>query len=199
MRQFALELKIFPALTLFLGSYFPLSIILLIQDIDSKYWDFSGIYKENLSALIPNLDNPGKSITFFIITTICLLIFRKFINSLNFNSSMKVIESRAIPNDLINYVFPYVISSMGLDLSNTGKFIGFIIFLSLMFIITYRSGQILMNPMLLAAGWQLYELSVDIEGNPRIVKALSKTPVRNDDDLRSCLIHGIYVLNRGIK
>jgi len=80
-----------------------------------------------------------------------------------------------------------------------GKFLGFMLFIILMFIITYRSGQILMNPFLLVAGWQLYELNIVTEGHKRCVKALSKDQVKAGDHLESCLVHGIYVLHRGEK
>jgi high-affinity Fe2+/Pb2+ permease len=85
---------------------------------------------------------------------------------------------------------------MGLDLGVNGKFFGFLLFIVLMFVITYRSGQILMNPFLLVAGWQLYELNIVTEGHKRCVKALSEEPVRSGDRLDSCLVHGIYVLHR---
>jgi hypothetical protein len=88
---------------------------------------------------------------------------------------------------------------MGLDLGADGKFYGFMLFILLMFIITYRSGQILMNPFLLVAGWQLYELNIVTEGHKRCVKALSKDQIKSGDHLESCLVHGIYVLHRGEK
>ena len=119
------------------------------------------------------------------------------ITRLTGNSSLDVEDSKTIPNDLINYVFPYVVSFMGLDLGVSGKFYGFLLFILLMFLITYRSGQILMNPFLLVAGWQLYELNVKIEGHKRCVRALSRQAVRGGDTLDSCLIHGIYVLYKG--
>jgi len=120
-------------------------------------------------------------------------------NRLTGISTLEVTDSKSIPNDLINYVFPYVVSFMGLDLGADGKFFGFLLFIGLMFLITYRSGQILMNPFLLVAGWQLYELNIVTGGHKRCVKALSKEAVRAGDRLKSCLVHGIYVLYRGEK
>jgi hypothetical protein len=111
-------------------------------------------------------------------------------------SSVDIIDSKSIPNDLINYVFPYVVSFIGLDLGVDGKFFGFLLFLLLMFWITYRSGQILMNPFLLIFGWHLYELNIITEGHKLCVKALSKEKVRSGDHLESCLVQGLFVLYR---
>jgi hypothetical protein len=105
-------------------------------------------------------------------------------------------EAKTIPNDLINYVFPYVVSFMALDIAATGKFYGFLVFLGWMFAITYRSGQILMNPLILVIGWQLYEIRARTAGHLRVVRALSRLAVRPGDHLRSCLIQGIYVLSK---
>jgi hypothetical protein len=195
-----MKMRLFPALILFLGSYFPLSLILLIQDIKESSW------KEPLCKLaefstchLPTLSNPEKALCLLAICALSLVAFMVLMKNLSGYSNLEVVDSKSIPNDLINYVFPYVVSFMGLDLGVNGKFFGFLLFIVLMFIITYRSGQILMNPFLLVAGWQLYELNIVTEGHKRCVKALSAEPVRSGDHLESCLVHGIYVLHRGKK
>jgi hypothetical protein len=193
-----MQMRLLPALILFLGSYFPLSLILVIQDIKETSWqaprcrliEFSTCY-------LPELANPGRALSMLGICAVSLFIFMLLMKNLSGYSSLKVIESKSIPNDLINYVFPYVVSFMGLDLGMEGKFFGFLLFIVLMFVITYRSGQILMNPFLLVAGWQLYELNVMTEGHKRCVRALSKEQIKSGDRLTSCLVHGIYVLYRG--
>jgi len=186
-------MRLLPALILFLGSYFPLSLILLIQNIkESRVAEVSSCY-------LPELTNPGRALGLLGICTVSLVIFMVLMKSLTGFSSLEVVDSKSVPNDLINYVFPYVVSFMGLELGVDGKFFGFLLFIVLMFVITYRSGQILMNPFLLVAGWQLYELNIVTEGHKRCVKALSKEQVQPGDRLESCLIHGIYVLHRGEK
>ena len=195
-----MEMRLLPALILFLGSYFPLSLILLIQDIKESAWKEPVCKITALSTChLPALTNPEKAIGLLAICAVSLIIFMVLMKKLSGYSSLEVVDSKSVPNDLINYVFPYVVSFMGLDLGVNGKFYGFLLFIVLMFIITYRSGQILMNPFLLVAGWQLYELNIVTEGHKRCVKALSAEPVRPGDRLESCLVHGIYVLHRGKK
>ena len=195
-----MQMRLFPALILFLGSYFPLSLILLIQDIKESSWQ-APLCKitEVSSCLLPELTNPGRALGLLGICAVSLVIFMVLMKNLSGYSSLEVVDSKSVPNDLINYVFPYVVSFMGLDLGIDGKFFGFLLFIVLMFVITYRSGQILMNPFLLVAGWQLYEMNIVTEGHKRCVKALSKEQIKSGDHLESCLVHGINVLHRGEK
>lgn len=193
-----MQMRLFPALILFLGSYFPLSLILLIQDIKETSWHASLCSVTEISSChLPALANPGKALGLLGVCVISLIIFMCLMKRLSGYSNLEVVDSKSVPNDLINYVFPYVVSFMGLDLGVNGKFFGFLLFIVLMFVITYRSGQILMNPFLLVAGWQLYELNIMTEGHKRCVRALSKEHVKSGDHLTSCLVHGIYVLHRG--
>lgn len=193
-------MRLFPALILFLGSYFPLSLILLIQDIKESSWKASVCrISEMSSCYLPELTNPDRVLGLLGICALSLIVFMVLMKNLSGYSNLEVVDSKSVPNDLINYVFPYVVSFMGLDLGIDGKFFGFLLFIVLMFVITYRSGQILMNPVLLVAGWQLFELNIVTEGHKRCVKALSKEQVKSGDHLESCLVHGIYVLYRGEK
>jgi hypothetical protein len=190
-----MQVKLLPSALLFLGSYFPLSAILFLQDISDKSWAKSVCWSLKKCEL-PILSNPGRSLPFLAICLISLLFFIWVLNRIPGVHELTVKESKTVPNDLINYVFPYVVSFMGLDLGSSGKFYGFIVFLGWMFLITYRSGQILMNPLLLATGWQLYEISADINGNGRNVVALSKAKIYPGDRLKSCVVQGVYVLSK---
>ena len=195
-----MQMRLLPALILFLGSYFPLSLILLVQDIKDASW-MEPICKitELSTCHLPELTNPGRALSLLAICALSLVLFIILMKGFSAYSNLEVIDSKSVPNDLINYVFPYVVSFMGLDLGVEGKFYGFLLFISLMFLITYRSGQILMNPFLLVSGWQLYELNVLTEGQKRCVKALSQDQIQSGDRLESCLVHGIYVLHKGEK
>lgn len=188
-----MKVKIFPALFLFLGSYFPLSVILLLQDFSETSWS-QPICWSLQHCTLPTLMNGTRSLGLFVLCLFSLGLFTWVLRSLPADHELTVTDSKTVPNDLINYVFPYVVSFMGLDLASDGKFYGFLVFLAWMFLITYRSGQILMNPLLLAIGWQLHELNVKTAGNPRSVIALAKTKVNPGDTLKFCVVQGIYVL-----
>lgn len=193
-----MQIRLLPALVLFLGSYFPLAAILAVQDIKADSWALplckSVHFWEECS--FPVITNPRLAFGFLGVTAGSLFFFLWVLRHFTGTSHVQIEDAKPIPNDLINYVFPYVVSFMGLEYGSTGKIIGFALFLAWMFLISYRSGQILMNPLLLVAGWQLYEVRGDIEGHKRNLKALSRDVVHPGQTLSSCLVQGIYVLSK---
>ena len=60
---------------------------------------------------------------------------------------------------------------MSIDYHETSKFLGFLVFLAWMFWITYKSGQIIMNPVLIALGWRLYKVSYNFTGSPNVFRS----------------------------
>jgi hypothetical protein len=96
------------------------------------------------------------------------------LNKLRYKYPIVVIESKPIPSELISYSFPYIVSFIGVDYGAAGKMAGLIAFLAWLFLITYRAGQIIMNPILLVIGWNLYEVRIKVNGHDRIAKLLSK-------------------------
>lgn len=190
-----MQIKVLPGIFIFLGSYFPLSVILLLQDVRAESWELP-VCRALEACQLPELANPWRALSFFCVCAVSLTFFLWSLNRFHGLHDITVESSKSIPNDLINYVFPYVVSFMGLDFGSTGKFLGFLIFLLWMFLITYRSGQILMNPLLLVAGWQLYEVVANINGNVRNVSALSRLKLQPKDKMLSCVVQGIYVLSK---
>jgi len=193
-----MQIKLIPAALLFIASYFPLALILTVQDIKVEFWDVPFCKKMKFwqHCEMPQLAHPGLAIGSVLVCMLSLMFFLWVLRHFRGATEMKIEECKPVPNDLINYVFPYIVSFMGVELGSTGKVVGFGLFMVWLFLISYRSGQILMNPLLLAVGWQLYEIRADIEGNKRSLRALSQDIVVPGQQLRSCLVQGIYVLSR---
>lgn len=193
-----MQIRLIPAIILFVGSYFPLALIMGVQNVHSEYWGlpFCRSIHVFVECQLPKLQNPVLVWSFLIITLGSLIFFLQLLKRLPASSEMTIEESKTIPNDLINYVFPYIVSFMGVELSATGKVLGLGLFMLWMFMLCYRSGQILMNPLLLINGWQLYEVRADIEGKKRSLRALSKENIAPKQTLKSCLVQGIYVLSK---
>lgn len=193
-----MQIKLIPAALLFIASYFPLALILAIQDVEVDFWA-RPLCRDTqfwLKCELPGLANPGLGYSLIAVCLLSLVFFLWVLRHFHGTTEMTIEQCKTVPNDLINYVFPYIVSFMGVELGSTGKVLGFGIFLVWLFLISYRSGQILMNPLLLAVGWQLYEIQADIEGNKRSLRALSRDIVVPGQKLRSCLVQGIYVLSR---
>lgn len=164
-----MQLRILIAAAIYLGSYLPLSLILLAQDIDLEsvkrgicpVWSII-----TLSCASP-FKNPFWSLGAVAVCAMGMAATFVALRALRTTQRVKVIESKHIPADLINYVIPYVVSFISLDFEQGAKLIGFAVFLSWIFWITYRSGQIVLNPVLAAFGWKLFEVSMSITERQR--------------------------------
>lgn len=153
-----MQYNILPAFFIFLGSYLPLAVILAVQDIPNETWSSSICNLSELgSCKFLVFENPIMVISILMITIAATFLGWLSIKLQDFPQVITISNCKPIPNDIINYVFPYVVSFMGISYNEPSKLLGFFVFLVWMFAITYKSGQILMNPLLLMFGWKLYE------------------------------------------
>lgn len=171
-----MQFRLIPAFLIFLGSYLPLAVILAVQDIAKESWD-RGICTDFRACGLPELNNPVLSLTIVALTVSCLVLTAAILINLRYKYPVKVMSAKRIPNELISYSFPYIVSFMGVDYGALSKLAGFIIFMLWLFTITYRAGQIVLNPILSILGWSLYEAEVLINGNERVVRLLSRAPI----------------------
>lgn len=170
-----MQFHLIPGLLIFLGSYLPLAIILAMQDIPAQWWVRPVCTAAGLKAgecqFVP-FDNPVLSISFLTITAAATLLAKSSLQRIRCPFLVDVKRMKATPNEIINYTFPYVVSFMGIAYGDPQKLLGFGVFLLWMFAITLKSGQILMNPLLLIFGWKLYEATILINGVEKDVRVL---------------------------
>lgn len=179
-----MQLRILIAAAIYLGSYLPLSLILLAQDLDLEAVK-RGVCPVGsmvtLSCTSP-LKNPSWSLAAFAICLVGMAVTFVALRIVRTPQRVKVTESKHIPADLINYVIPYVVSFISLDFEQGTKLIGFAVFLLWIFWITYRSGQIVLNPVLAAFGWKLFEVKYAYPAGSGIFvgRMLSKVDIEPD-------------------
>lgn len=170
-----MQFHLFPGFLIFLGSYLPLAIILAVQDIPAKWWSRPlcsvTSFRAGECQFIP-FDNPTLSITFLVFAGGATLLAKMSLQKIRYPFLVEVKRLKETPNEIINYTFPYVVSFMGIAYGEPQKLIGFGVFLLWMFAITLKSGQILMNPLLLIFGWKLYEATIVINGVEKDVRVL---------------------------
>ena len=198
-RDKRMRFNVIPSILLFLGSYFPLTIILMLQDIEDTYWSTTSctvgdIRKYEFHCSLPTLQHPAICASIITITLISLILLYVYLKKVTPRSIVVIEEIKSVPNDLVNYVFPYVVSFMGITLGDTGKLMGALLFLCFMFILTYRSGEVVMNPILLIFGWRIYEVKGIVDGQPKSFKAISKDRLYPKDKVGSRLAQDIYIL-----
>ena len=117
----------------------------------------------------------------FVTCAVCFVVSIGALSSIKPKTPLDIRDAKHVPAELMSYTLPYVVSFMSIDYHDTGKFVGFIIFLGWMFLITYRSGQLIVNPLLAVLGWRLYEIKYAFPGNSneytgRVLSRVSLVP-----------------------
>jgi hypothetical protein len=161
-------LRVIPASIIFFGSYCPLFLILLAQTFPIPQITYPcGFSLEHLHLTKFQFDEPLPFVhlALMVLSILSAVATHFFLKKQNLSQSIEIIGSKPMATELMNYVLPYVVSFMGIDFSDERKLLGFIIFLGWMFVLTYKSGQILMNPVLILFGYRLHEVEYHFIGN----------------------------------
>ncbi|HWE45762.1 MAG TPA: hypothetical protein VG407_07015 [Caulobacteraceae bacterium] len=150
--------KIWIALVVYLASYLPLSVILLVQDLRAGIWRQPFCKNWSPATCQWPLEHPARAVTMLVGCIICFAVVLGLLRIVEPKNEIVIKKSRHVPADLMNYTLPYIVAFMVLDFADTKKLLGFGVFFLWIFIITYKSGQIILNPVLTAFGWKLYEI-----------------------------------------
>jgi len=186
----------------FVGSYLPLSLILLVQDID-----FALLCHSALTVEVGHQTNramPFGKPWMLCLVVLCLVCFilTLFIFRLagkKARASIKIEDAKHVPSELIGYTLPYVVSFMKADLvDESGLLLGLATFLVWFFCITYRSGQIVLNPLLAVFGWRLYEVRYHFIESRRtyVGKAFSRNVISSGDRCLHTAVDDVMVIGR---
>ncbi len=168
-----MKLRLLVAIIIFFGSYLPLSLILLAQDYEYQFLSQKLCIPWRWENCFLPFKNPVLSIGIFAATLACFFGTLITLAVVSPKVPIRVRGAQYVPTDLMNYTLPYVVSLMSLDYQDIGKFVGLLIFLAWMFWITYRSGQIILNPVLIAFGWRLYDVTYSFPGSETERSALA--------------------------
>jgi hypothetical protein len=153
--------KLLTAILLFISAYSPLFLILAVKDFDF-YCSYSFGHPIAISILL------GLSA----LSVILLFVTIGSIKRGNMPVTVKTVENRSV--DLINYTIPYIVSFFGFDLAKVEDIISLSIFLLLLLLLTIKSKSVFMNPILLLAGYNLYDLEYEYDGKPTSKIVISK-------------------------
>lgn len=143
--------KLLTASLLFLSAYSPLFLILAVKDFDF-YCSFNFRHPVGVSILL------GLSILSVI------LLFATIHTIKRGNKPVTIISVKNRSVDLINYTIPYIVSFFAFDLSKVEDVISLSIFLLLLLLMTIKSKSVFMNPILLLAGYNLYDIEYEFDG-----------------------------------
>lgn len=160
--------KLLTAILLFTSAYSPLFLILSVKDFD--------FYCTH------NFKHP-LIVTIILVTAVFSVILIWFTVALikrgNMPVTVKAVTNRSV--DLINYTIPYIVSFFGFDLAKTEDIISLILFLFLLLLLTIKSKSVFLNPILLLAGYNLYDLVYEFDGQSYTTVVISKYEMKTGE------------------
>ena len=157
--------KLLTAILLFISAYSPLFLILAVKDFDFKC---THTFKHPIAIYI--------ILGIAIVSIILLYITVTSIKRGSMVVTVKSINNRSA--DLINYTIPYIVSFFGFDLSKIEDIVSLSLFLLLMLFLTIKSKSVFMNPILLLAGFNLYDLVYEFDKKPYSTIVISKYDIK---------------------
>ncbi len=98
--------------------------------------------------------------------------------------------------DLVNYTLPYLVTFVGLKLSEPASVLGFVFFMLLFGALTIKTQALWINPLLALRGFRLYEASVQKDGGDlQTILVLAENPLRVGERCRADYLteHQLYV------
>lgn len=191
-----MQFRLITSFIIFTGSYLPLSLILLAQNFDYAALDKPICWAFWASNCTLPLKNPGLALSIFFACVACFMVTLLVLALVKPKHEIVVTSASHVPADLMNYTLPYIVSFMSLDYQEPGKFVGVLIFMAWMFFITHKSGQILLNPVLIAFGWRLYDLTYRYAGDQveHTSRALSLAVVTADERVRQVPVQDLLII-----
>ena len=102
----------------------------------------------------------------------------------------------AVAEPFTNYTLPYLVTFVGLKLSEPASVLGFVFFMLLFGALTIKTQALWINPLLALRGFRLYEASVQKDGGDlQTILVLSENPLRVGERCRADYLteHQLYV------
>lgn len=199
------ETRWFVDLVVFISSYFPLFLILLIKDI--KPISDINITCSNFFRDDTYLLHSAWSAGLFALSAFCvvlLLIFRRVFFSPERAGQNIVIKScEPIHGEMLNFTIPFLVGLIGVSYKSWQEIASFMVFLSFMYFFLKKDGSLMLNPMFLLFGFKLYKIQYCRHGDERneAARVFSLSELNSSSEVkRLCHVKGIsLILNQQIE
>lgn len=134
--------RLIPALLMFLSSYFPLVIIFVVKDLDA-------------SSCLPA--HPRLALALGVIEALACAVVLLAVRSIKTGVETELTKVSNKSADMFSYTIPYMISFYNFNLGDWKTLTCLLIFMSIMFLLSYKTNSFLTNPVLALAGYGLYD------------------------------------------
>lgn len=160
--------KLLTAILLFISAYSPLAVMIAVRDVDFErlHW-----FKNPVAMYIL------LGVTAFSIGILFLVLHLIKPGDMH----VKIISAKNKSVDIIGYTVPYMVAFFGIDLSKYEDLISLAIFLIVLLLLTIASKAIFLNPILVIAGYSLYDIEYEFNGKTYSNIVISHFDLHNGD------------------
>ena len=136
--------RFFISLLIFLSAYAPLALIIVAKDFD---WDNHTLAHVKGSLICLGLG------------FLSVIVLKAVVEAFPCQHPVEIESVKGRSGDLINYSIPYLVTFVTVDkFFEFSNLVPFGLFMSLMFILTFKTQSIFINPILAAIGYGLYDV-----------------------------------------
>ena len=177
----ALRLRPWASLLLFLSAYAPLLLILVIKDYDPQqfFW-------------LPQ--HPVFSAVILLIAIGSCIGILYAVRDVQSGLLVKVTKASNKSGEMFGYTIPYMISFLRIDLGDWQTLLSLLIFMTVLFVIAYRTQTVFVNPVLALAGYMLIDCTFERGASVTQALVITKVPLKSGE---SCVIervsHYLYI------
>jgi hypothetical protein len=180
MNDTSLRLRPLVSLVLFLSAYSPLMVILAIKDLNFSSPHFFG--SPTISSIL--------IFTAISSSVIILLTVRSVDNGL----PVVVTKAANKSGDMFGYTIPYMLSFMRVELGDWQILLSLALFLSVLFVMAYRTQTVFINPVLAIAGYMLIDCTFKRDDKEIQAMVVTQEPISVGDSIKlDKLSHYLYI------
>lgn len=183
MNDSSLRLRPLVSLVLFLSAYAPLMIILAIKDINlsSPHW----------------FNSPTTSGILIFVAIGSSVITLLTVRSVEDGLPVAVTKAANKSGDMFGYTIPYMLSFMRIQLDDWQTLLSMALFLSVLFIMAYRTQTVFINPILAIAGYMLIDCTFKRDNKEIQAMVVTRDPISTGDSIKlDQLSHYLYIRAR---
>ncbi|ANI16203.1 MULTISPECIES: hypothetical protein [Pseudomonas] len=176
----SLRLRPLVSLLLFLSAYSPLMVILAIKDLDlSSPWFFHTPINSGILLLMA----VGSSV-----------ITLRAVKEIDGGLPVVITKAANKSGDMFGYTIPYMLSFMRIDLGDWQTLLSLTVFLSVLFIMAYRTQTVFINPILAIAGYMLIDCTFKRAEKETQAMVITRVPISIGDSCQlERLSHYLYI------
>ncbi|HCF6146629.1 hypothetical protein [Pseudomonas aeruginosa] len=176
----SLRLRPLVSLLLFLSAYSPLMVILAIKDLDlSSPWFFHTPIHSGILLLMA----VGSSV-----------ITLRAVKEIDGGLPVVITKAANKSGDMFGYTIPYMLSFMRIDLGDWQTLLSLTVFLSVLFIMAYRTQTVFINPILAIAGYMLIDCTFKRAEKETQAMVITRVPISIGDSCQlERLSHYLYI------